>query len=1223
MRLGRRPGVTAATELLLPFARGGDILQDLSPDERTVSYAGSGRRPRWAPGYFGNALEFGSGIQRLSVTGFSLAAGFSVEAWVRTDDGASERTVIAATAEAGGQNSVFRLGVSATGATLTVWNNGSLASDSVSTSPARARPTASAVWQHVRGWWDGTSMGIDLDGQRWAFKPTSISATSALNLPALVIGGEESLSLSSTFTGRLECVRICSPGETGTAGLSPLARPDRVTRRTFDLRHIELREHAQADTWTNDAAGGFHMPLSDLTVGGFVVAPEDVVSVRARTLVVTTEFTAVGNVTDLDAGTNNYFVDPVTQRLYSSEDPTGYSVFEVGVLIPLADRPLVRGTRFYRGVVLPSPAGERRAGFYGEPPPTGGGGALALAAAYTDVDGTFVREEASKLAWRGAPVTTYEVHDGAPYSEATRSFIGFVEEPPDDSKDLLSVQTKNEIARLYKVPLQGQIATRGDWTYLDESAEGHVFPVITGLGHRKIKCIRVDTRWTDLGSSAFGYRYKFCAHGVARIAGLWVGGAFLLGVKIHNIDLSVGEFWYGVTPGETEIMVDVDGYGTAGTPTSSVNQVLPFGNSSDCLSSPEDIIDDAYLRGLLGVAADEIGASFAVTGTRVKRGIRRADPVGDAGAAVATVGKHLDETLTTLYHSATSGDYEWEDVVKADAIQHTLYDIDVIAEVWRFDRSRLAKKINALATAYIQDLQGRVTVQEATDLDLLSDLRYDVKDIADLGLTGIYNAATVDVHLAVVRALMESSLAFYGTTVSPRFSRAEIFDVFDLQVASRPSGMGTRFRVLSVNVRADRNVDLVLFSETPFPATGTSTFGSRIRFSPSRRLTYSAGGVQALADTAGAWAVVGTHREPFQGPLLIPAGASHRFQVRARRIGGAADADLDFRVEKVGGGTIFALGGCSTTLGFQTADTTPGTIPITDEQIRLEYKTAVGVTGEISSGGWEHEEASPLLSDPLAPTTLWSWGNNSGASVASPGDSTTGRGGLIGSLGLFSGARLRFAVHFDPGTATGIRFYIYTNAQQWNGPLRTIFDTGVVTTSPATTEVLQNPIGALAPLYFSALCSTGTMTVYGASIDLVNPDPRRYCAWLANWGPSDAAYTTLADTGGAWASLDGHEQVRQHLIDLDNTTAVRWLLGCAFQPFPGVSVGIRLRDETAGITILGGDTAMTFGTGPYYPAAATPPISGLSAADWRMRLEYKTTGGTVPWYGTCVQVMTV
>lgn len=1223
MRLGMPPGVTSTTEVYLPFPEldGRAAPVDYSANARTVSLVGSGLNPLWAPGPFGDAREFGTGYKHYSLTGISFAASLTLEAWIYSTDGSTVRPIIVARAKSGSEKSCYALQASNTQVYFTVYN--SAGSWDILTLPvAHALSTSGGRWFHVRAVYDQANlkMYIFVDGQLAAFKVTTIAALPTTDLPTIEVGGEASTVETSKFYGRLAHVRILSSAETTTDGLSPCIRAERITRRSYDIRHIDLREHLQADTWTNDASGGFHLAFSELTLGDFIVAPEDVLSVKAKTTSATTTFAQVGNVTDLDAASNSYFVDMVNSRMYSSEDPTGYTVFEVSVRVPLADAGIVRGTRYYRGAVLPSSAGERMTSFYGDAPPTGGGGTLTIAAAHADLTGTLVREESSDVAWRGSPVYSYAMHDATPWSAATATLIGFAEEPPDDNKDTLSLKVSYEMARLYKVPMQGQTANRTDWPYLEERSEGYAWPVITGLSHRKIPCVRVDTRLTDL-SGASGYRYKFCAHKVARLAGLWIGGSYWVGAAVHNVDLSVGEFWLQVIPEDTTIEADVDGYGTAGTPTSSLNQSLPFGSSSDCLTTPEDILSEAYLQGFLEVPSAQIGSSFAATGARVQRGLRRAESMATAGAAVAIVGKHLNETLTSLYHSTASADYEWEDVVKADAIQYTVRDVDVVEESWIFDRAKLVKRVNASGLAYLQDTQGRVTAEESTYLTLKSDIRYDIKEVLNMGLTGMYNAATVDTYLGVARAFMETPLTFYVATLTARLQAAEIFDVIDLQVSSRPNGVGNRFRILGVEVLPGERVKVTLFSETPFPSDGTSAFGSRAAFSPSRRLTFSDGAGQALADTAGAWATVGSHREPFQGGLLIPSGAGHRMQVRAVRSGGT---DVQFRIRDLTNSqTIASITGVSTSLGFQTATTSFANVPTSDAQIRLEYATTGGATGTIHSAGWEHEEVTPSLSAPLSPTTLWSWGDDAGVGVTAPGSFTAiGRCGLISNIGLFAGARLRFVVHFDPGTATGIRFSILSTSTPWF-TATTFFDTGVVSASPATTETLSNPILRLTPFKLTAICASGSFTVHSASIDLVNPDPRRFGVVLANWGADGADSTSLANTADVWTSLDGHEQVRQHAIDLVNDASVRWYLGVCSAPLPGRTIAFRLRDETAGATLLAGNTAANYGTGPYYAAASLAPIAGLSAADWRMRLEYKSTGGTVDWYSCCVQVVKV
>lgn len=1096
MRKGLPLGALASSAIHLPMWNGSTL--DRGPDANTVTSTQTGAGPAvtYADGPFGDALQFGvtgtTNYPRLEVTPSTTWSGaFRILCWARSQDPTNVRSLITRRPVGGSFSYVFAARVSGNDFSWTVWN--SVGSNTTCTPEVTFMPAGMARWCFWEfGFVPSTCLYVKRDDQLWGYKATTLANVRSTVLGPIQIGSEVSDAVSSQWTGQIAGVRIDTTSDIA-ATWGPNIGPDRATRRGFVAVDIDLKENLEADTWTDDTTGGFYRAKSGIDLGSFIVGAEDVVSVKSTTGTTTTTYAEVGNVTDLDAASNSYFYDAINSRLYSSENPASADVFMVAIRARFGTRTLRRGFRTYIPVLGEASAPERRMSAWNQPFDQGRQGSLSIAAQHADLPTGIASEEATAIAWKGAEFRMALMSDRLPWVQRIVLAKGIVDAQPEDQRDTLGATTFHEIGKFYRIPAGDKIADKATWPYIREEDDGYQWPSIFGRGHPRVRAVCVDTRPTTVGGVGPVYRRKICDHKIAAITRCGYG--VTVGLPMYSIDLSVAELYTAAGP-TYEVWVDVAGYGTASTSTSTPGTpYYTFGTESETDTTPV-LVGQGLMTLYGGVAAVAYGSTWAATGARVLLERRWAE----TGDFLGFLQRHLSEEICHTYYVPSTELWEFEDVVKSDALEWTLRDEDLLDESWRDDRSQLATRANIVAYVYTATSSGEVKKGSGTTLALKADPKYGVKATwTPLGgaLGGMYTKADADLFIPKVQRFMEAPTWFHSVTVGSRFASIEQFAVVSDQTSRRPSAAGSRFRVMSVQPNpVQGTVSLEMVSETNYPGDAGSSTGStsdppvRDPFLPYSVIDYGDSAGTALA-TTGAWTPVGTH-ETISGVLTGQAFASamtHRFQVYAQRTGGAADADFQLRIRDITNGvTIASIAGVSTTAGFATASTS-FTLPTGRCRVRLEYLLAAGVAGTLFTASWmARENTGVLLSDKVGPLTIWETGVRTGAScvVATAWTRVPSFGaGQLAPVFVPADLSKRAVVYADGAGTTGFQLALMEipTGTSPGSFVATVAPFGTITTAgfyemPSVTARWGYP------WWLVYKCASGTGVVYSAAVHI-------------------------------------------------------------------------------------------------------------------------------------------
>lgn len=1117
------PSTSAA--LWLPFRDGS--LSDLSGAGMTVTATGSsGTLPTWAPGPFGDALQFGTNAAsptypRLEVANHATinwTGAFSVECYFRTEEGANRRPLLARRAQNGGQLHAWELSAHASMVRFTIYNAAQLSDylENFQAFPGASTASSGTVyatrWMHVCAVYDGSAMYIYVDGALLAQKTTSIADINAASLGPIQIGAETSTVLTSQFTGRIAEVLIHSAAYTDVSGIGPNLTPERISRRQWHVHELDLRQQLQAETWTNDGAGGFWLAKADIPGGSFIVTPNDIQSVKANTVATTTltTYTEVGNVTDLDAASNSWFWDAVNSRLYVSENPTGLTTLEVIIRTRLADKDVIRGFNFYPAAIIEQQAAERAMPYWDRDYPTGGGGSLKIAAQHPDLPDGFASEEATSILWTNARVKSYALSDGLYWCQAVPQFAGVIDTQPEDARDTIDVKLMHTPSQLHKVPMQVKRAAKGstvneDYPKLDPRADGYVWPTIFGEGLRRIPIKCIDTTEQTVGGITGLLKWKVCDHPITLISGPGTGNIKRTNAVMYSIDLSVGEFYVKKTDmaPDGDHWVDCSGWGTASDATSDAGVAYSsFGSTGDALDTPEE-----WLRKALDTFAANpsaiYGTTVAATGAVITTNRRCAEPMADEGGLVRFLRQLCAESLTFLYWkpspittTATTQTCEWEYIDTGEAAAWIIRDADIIAERFDGDRSTIAKVAQAQAYAYQSPPDSSLlTKGVGTSLKLRGETRYGITRTWVPGsglLTYLSTASQVNSWLAAIRPFLENVTWFHHVTVGSRFAAIEQMDVVDDQSSGVPDAAGSRFRVLSVSPKPDGSIDLVLFSEanwTGSVAADTPDRESLIPVPVYRFGEFGLGGARA-----GTGAYVAIDRTLIQGGLPFAPNITHRFQMHGNRVGGGADTDAKLRLrDTTNSVTICEIGSISTSAGFQSS-VTPANFPSGDALVELQYIGTNGANLVCNSASWEaQEEDGNEIGDPMSPCLLYA----SGSLAGSPCPNTSGEW-IEAGLGIRSGqmswadwppgCTWRWCVHLTIPSGT-LRVAVWEINNYGNEKILVDFGTNSSTGFYSTTFI--SPGTAMHPAFSIQYVSTGTSNtlINAISCYLINPVP--------------------------------------------------------------------------------------------------------------------------------------
>ena len=887
-RSGLPRGVNADTVVWIGPRRG--ELTDRSAQAQTVTTAGT-RAPERVAGYYQDAFRFGrttdasatgSRLEVAASASLDFSGGFTVDATIRMDNATTQETVMGRVDQTGSQNNAWKIEAWEHRIRLTVW-------DSLGTSVSVENdhivgPYPAGRYHNIRCFFDpaGTAtMGVMFGGNLTGLKRITIADVESTSLGPLQIGATTpNGSAVEQFTGTIEAIVIRDVADLDPATMAVRAEVDPISRRWDRTVPFDLAEHLEADSWTTDG-GAFYIELDDLTLGTFIQSHDDILSVTAKTDgAADTVYTEVGNVTDVQAGTDEWALDETTSpmRLYSCEDPTGFDAFELIARSRISDVGARRLGHYYRPILMSYQAPERRMPYWDEAYPTLGGATWTLAANYADWPSGIADEEATSVIWVDARVSVESTAPGLPWSESIAEFGGLVKvEPEPDGRDRLTVQVVHEAQRAHRVKLQPYILTREEYPELLEEFDGTELPVIWGRELKQVPMYGIET-YTDSGNTYTRFKIAHPPDGMptgdAPITYIEPGshdyqpvpsqGPGPFGVPImYDVDLSNGTCSFLGNLLGYNLWANVSGYGTPAALTQSppFTPVTTFGNIDDADFLPADWCQ-SWLEVYAGVpTADiDVAGSFTATGGRVQIERRLAE-VFDGPAFVPEDQKFRTDTLTFLYVTAER-QWKLEDVVKGDAVDWVITDADCLSASFPRGRKEIYKQLRAKATDFYEDpLTFELTVGEAATLDIDSARQKYPATVRDAWpsddgefLSRIAFKADLDLALPKFANLLSSPRKYFAGMLSNRFAAIEQMDVLDLSAVTGapPSPATGRFRVQSV-APGPAGVQITAFSEDPFPATGASAGPVATPFSPILMVESGDEFVTSLTGAASTW----------------------------------------------------------------------------------------------------------------------------------------------------------------------------------------------------------------------------------------------------------------------------------------------------------------------------------------------------------------------------------
>lgn len=1068
-RAGTPPGTDLSTVVWLSCRQGIITAEDSGAVDGGGNKVGqtvtatttSGANPALTGGYYAGGILFdavgGATGKRLEVVDagggtLSFAGDFTLDLYVRVDGGTGTAySIISRRDQTGAQNDALDLWVNTSGdINFDIWD-AAQTKDSIITQdnlyPGR--------WTRVKAWVNiGTAFGILVDGRPVAQSSTALANIASASLGPLQVGGHTANAGALSLQGAVSDVRIRTVLDSSGATCCPNVQPSRVTRRHYQSTHIDRLQTAQQASWTADG-DNFYVEVDGADVGelGLVVDWQDVVSVKATTGTTTTTFARVGAVAALSS--DEWCLDQTTDpfRFYSSENPAGYDTFAVAVRDRLATRGRVVGGRYYRPTVLSAEAGERACGFIFEAIPTGAGAKMSIAQQHPDNPTAWLDPAASGSIWKGAAVAMYTTSDGMPWSEATRTFSGFIDSPPKGDQDAISVTALTDAARLHRLPALRKVANDSDWPDMAASSDNHAFPVLIGKGHQRVKAVLVDAKGeaNPHVASIIMYQYKISAVPFVPVA---IGPCFVDGGSggwlqraMMHIDLDAGTFWLNVhntlagtryIQDPTSVLVDVTGFGSPSGDAQSALGIshMVYGDEADAYAAAPEIIQQVVI-GTLGLSAADFDSTLATTAGRVGVYLRLNQVMDSEGDLVSLL-RDLCAYSSTFLYPTRAGLWGLRDVDKNEAAADTLRDCDIISESWQPSWKLLSERLDA--EPWLQTINtgsGTVTLGSPAELAVKGKARFGVGGVwrPPTRPTYHYTMSAVEPWLAAHRGLFEDGpIRFYSARVPYRAAGWELMDVINLEVSSLPTGAGSRFRVLTAQPLSDGSVAVLLFPEAPFATDGTSASGERdplsglaplstIHVGDSSGIPIGAGAATAVEGAAIPW-IIGSVASGALGKGGFIAGTSHRLAAYAKRIGGAADSDLTFDVYDATNTNLIA-----TTPGFGLAAEWKGIevfsdIPTDTARLTARSNAINGATGTLYDLAWESEEGTPTEGHWTSPTVAWHWSKVGGQAIGTgtrvhvPGSTYF----IPASLGPLYGAWWMLAVYCTVSSPSGLVF---------------------------------------------------------------------------------------------------------------------------------------------------------------------------------------------------------
>lgn len=1068
-RPGLPVGADAATFALLDFRhhRPASWVDDSPAGETLTVDGGDGSGfPRTCRGPFGWAARFGDPNHTNTDAFVSFTpttpptSALTIEYWVRyADDTTQALTMVSCIDGTGTGNAdgltyddAWALSIAQVASDhhlrFSVWNDTNSSVVNCEAAMVSTGIGKSGRWVNLRGVYVANDyIALYADGVILAYEEHSQGNIASSNIDVIRIGSPWQSGSGARTTGDVANVRLRSVADSDPLTMSARLG-ERVTRRNWVTVDIDLGERLEGETWT-DAGSSHYLTSGDFDLYGFAYDEDDIVGVTTVTAGVEAELTEVGNATDVDATDDSWWFNQQNGRLYlragANTDPGTLDLVRLRVRYRCAPRGFWSGGRVYAGSILNAELPTRAMPVFDEAFPTFTS-PVELAQQHPSHPAGWDKEEATAIMWRGAPARARWASDYLTWpAGAPVLFRGFVDAAPEGDEDRITAHLVHDAGRLHRIGVSSLKANITDYPNLHEDYHGHVFPVCIGFGHLRVPCCPIDV-------SSSPYQFKVTAHALARITRAYLGDSGTLAMT--DIDLDAGTFKVSV-PLErvSEVTVDCDGFGDPTTATAA-GPVYEFGDVSDTYLTPHDII-----RGLLqtfaGVpAADLTDSSWTATDARVQTYLRGRRTLGSPGDFIEVLRALCPQSLAYLFPLAAGG-WGWRDVRKADSVDVTLTDADIVELELVPDTSRLAERAQASASIALRAPTGRVTGEEKEQeaLVLLGGFRYGSEatwePVGDP--TWFYEANAAAAWLAKVRGLLEGPVGHLRGRATVRLIEGECMDV----VADNSAGAGvagTRYRIDSVTPSLDGTVEFAAQPEGPYPADGTSTnsglrdgleYLSQMSYQVAAGTAIGSGGPTVVDDSLLVWM-----------PTLNDFGdATHKLQIYAARSGGTdIQVDLHDLETATDHMSISSIGGA----GFYETTSLAAAMPTSNARFVLRTTTTGGATGTLTAARWHCDENTTDLDRYLTPYIAAHHGTVTGTALPDTAGAWQRVPGLrtmslqpYGTPATLPAAR-RLCLYIDVGSAVGLTFRLVHIVHT---------DHGTGTTFPLTSDLAVGSTG--------------------------------------------------------------------------------------------------------------------------------------------------------------------
>jgi hypothetical protein len=651
---------------------------------------------------------------------------------------------------------------------------------------------------------------------------------------------------------------------------------------------------------------------------------------------------------------------------------------------------------------------------------------------------------------------------------------------------------------------------------------------------------------------------------------------------------------------KNNVMIAADGFGDPSGDPTDPGPLYTFGSEADTYMVPVDIITQLLIQ-VAGFAAADVTDS---TGGRAGVYLRYTGPLADPSSFVEALRHLCSEGMVFLFPKRAGG-WEIKDVRKADSSDWTVTDGDLVSERWIKDRSLMAQKVLGEAWFYHQNEDGTYTVGEAASLQTQAKARHGVQRTMDLGRSWFYNATAWTTWADTAMGKMwVNPQVFWECRVSARFATIELMDVVTNSTSTIPSGVGTRYRPISIQPEEDGTVSMLCMSETLFPADGTSTPGTRPALLPlpvaqdgdDAGVVVAAGGPTAV-ENAGV--VLGLS----EGEGSWVSGVTHRLVVEAERDGASA---LTFRLQDLQNaqtlGTTPAFGAVR---GFQAVALS--NLPSANARCELQ-STSTGGLSKYYGYHWEAIEVTPDWSEWTSPATAANWWRSSGEALSTdPAVQDFANPPYFLMLMQAVTRQLYITWYTTVSSPTG-----YT-LELWARHPPSGVQTQVSTTATITASGYHS---ALIPFKWEGwefwpryTLTGGAATVYGWTIAAYHVTDGQY--YLTLWAPNSITHApeTLVPAA-VWTQIADYEYIRQGGTAIETGGDIYHRTMTLVNIPAGATIQTQLWDDTNSAEIMSGSRTNDAATAKLRVVVAEHTASNLPGADARIVMRYKLSGAS-------------